>query len=156
MAQIITIPTAPVDGSSESQQLAVGGGTPTEGDIIVAYKNRHVTVAWDSTATEFRDLLRGLNEIGPTGVTASGGPLPATPIVIAFADNLANANVPQMTIVSHTLDAGVPAITTTVAGVTANPRGLPRGSVVVAADTGKLYVNEGTPTVPVWKIVTTT
>lgn len=153
MAQIIEIPTAPVNGSAETQRLAVGGGTPVSGSIVVGYKQHRITVPWNGTATQMRDALRALNEIGPTGVNGSGGALPATPIDIAFAANLANQNVPQMTIVSHTLSAGTPTITTTVAGVTANPRGMRAGTVVMALDTGKLYVNRGTATAPVWRML---
>lgn len=153
MAIIVEIPTAPVNGSSETQRLTVGGGTPTSGNIVVKHRTRTVTIPWNATATQFRDALRGLNEIGPTGVTGSGGPLPGTPIDIAFAARLANQDEPQMTIASHTLSAGTPAITTTVAGVTASPRGMSAGTVVVAKDTGRLYVNRGTATVPVWRML---
>lgn len=153
MAEIRLIPTAPVNGSSESQQIATGSGTITSGRFKLGYKT-DVTdwLAWNATATQVRDALRLLNEITATGInTATGGALPGTPVVANFGGHLANANVAQLTVAANELVGGTLAITTTAAGVNGSPRGMVKGTIVVAQDTGVAYINTGTPEAPVWK-----
>lgn len=156
MPEIQTVPTAPVSGSSEVQTITATG-TPTAGTFRLQYRNDITTpLNWNATATQIRDALRALNEIQASGIaSATGGPVQTTPVVVNFGGHLANANVAQLAVVQAAITGGGFAVTTGTPGVTGTLRGRPRGTVVVTADTGKLYVNEGTDTAPIWKIVTT-
>lgn len=155
---IQTVPTAPVAGTNEVQALTASA-TLTAGTFRLKYKNERTTALnYNATATQIRDALRALNEITNDGVTATGGPVSATgtPVVVTFAGHMARANVAALTLDSSTLVGGTINITTTTPGVTATQRGMGKGTIVQAEDTGKLYVNEGDATTPVWRIVTTT
>lgn len=158
MAQIIDIPTAPVAGGNEVQTITKTG-TPTAGQWRLKFRNnRTAPLAWNATATQIRDALRALNEVKTDGVSgATGGPINTTAVAVTFGGRLASANVPQMTVEDISLVGGSFAVTTTTPGVDATLRSmaLPKGAIVQAQDTGKLYVNEGTATAPVWRMVTT-
>jgi hypothetical protein len=155
---ITIIPTAPVAGTNEVQTLTASA-TLTAGQWRAKYKNeRTALLAYNATATQIRDALRALNEITADGCTATGGPVSATgtPVVVTFAGHMARANVAQLTIENVSLVGGTINVTTTTPGVDAAQRGMGKGTIVQAEDTGKLYVNEGDVTTPVWRIVGTT
>lgn len=158
MAEIVMVPTPPVAGTNEVQTVTVSG-TVSGGTFRLAYKNeRTAPLAHSSTAVQVRDALRALNEVTIDGVsTATGGPLPATPVVVTFGGHLGIADVAQMTVQNIDLvGGGTFVVSTTTPGVDATLRGRGKGTVVVAESTGKMYINEGTDTVPVWRLVTTT
>lgn len=151
MPQIIAVPTAPVGGTSEVQRIAQSGSV-TSGRAKLKYRNNTTGwLNWNSTATQIRDALRALNEIGANGVNSAGGPINTTPVDLTFAGRMAAADVAQLTIGASELVGGSWLITTTTPGVTATGRGYGTGTVVVAQDTGLLYVNTGSDTAPVWK-----
>lgn len=154
----IHVPTAPTQGTSEVVRFSTSGGTPTTGGVVVGYKHdRTALIPFNATATQFRDALRLLNEIGAAGVTASGGPWPGTPIDVSGAGNLSLADLAPFSIVSSTLNAGATAsISVQTAGVTATFRGQPAGSELIADDTGDHWVNIGTASAPVWRRLATT
>lgn len=153
MAQIIPVPTMPVNGTSEVQRVAKSG-TVTAGRAKLQYKTRLTDwLAWNVTATQMRDALRALNEIGATGVSAAGGPMNTTPVDLTFGGNLAAADVAQISVTQNELVGGTWSVTTTTPGVTGTLRGYARGTVVVTQDTGALHVNTGTETAPAWKRV---
>jgi hypothetical protein len=155
---ITTIPTAPVAGVNEVQTLTASAAL-TAGTFRLRYRNERTSVLnYNATATQIRDALRALNEITADGVSgATGGPVNAvaTPVAVTFGGHLARANVPQLVLDSANLTGGTINITTTTAGVDAAVRGMGKGTIVQAEDTGKLYVNEGDVTTPVWRMVTT-
>lgn len=154
---ITTVPTAPVAGTNEVQTLTPSA-TLTSGAFRLKFRNeRTAQLNYNATATQIRDALRALNEVTADGVSgATGGPISTTAVVTTFGGHLARANVPQLTLDSSTLVGGTINITTTTAGVDAAVRGMGKGTIVQAEDTGKLYVNEGDVQTPVWRIVTTT
>lgn len=153
---ILTVPTAPVAGTHE-QQTITKTGTPTAGQWRLKYRNeRTAPLNWNATATEIRDRLRALNEVQADGVSGvTGGPVQTTAAVVSFAGHLGLANVPQMTVENISLVGGSFAVTTNVAGVDATLRSKGKGTVVVAEDTGEMYINKGTANAPAWKLVTT-
>lgn len=152
MPEIIPVPTAPIGGTSEVQRAAKSG-TVTSGRAKLKYGPRLTGwLAFDATATQMRDALRALNAIGASGVNATGGPISTTPVDFTFAGAMAGANVQQIQLgVSELVGGGTWLLTTTTPGVDATARGMPPGTVVVAQDTGLLYVNVGTANAPVWK-----
>lgn len=153
MAQIVPVPTMPINGTSEVQRVAKSG-TVTAGRAKLKYKNRATDwIVWNATATVMRDALRALNEIGNTGVNAAGGPINTTPVDLTFAGRIAAADVAQLEVVSNELVGGVWLVTTTTPGATGTLRGYPTGTVVVTQDTGVLYANMGSDTAPIWKRV---
>jgi hypothetical protein len=153
---ILTVPTAPVAGTNE-QQTITRTGTPTAGQWRLKYRNeRTAPLSFDATATQIRDALRALNEVQADGVSGvTGGPVQTTAAVVTFAGHLGVANVAQMTVENISLVGGSYAVTTNVAGVDATLRGRGKGTVVVAEDTGEMYINKGTASAPAWKLVTT-
>ncbi len=155
---IILVPTAPVAGINEVQTITTAGSV-TAGTFRLLYRaDRTTPLPWNATAVQIRDALRALNEVQADGVSgATGGPLNTTPVVVTFGGHLGVANVAQLTVQSVDLvGTGTIGVSTTTAGVDATLRGSGKGTVVVAQDTGKMYINEGTAAAPVWKIVTTT
>lgn len=155
MAEIVLLPTAPITGNPESQTLTGNqGGTITTGQFKIKYKN-DITAAlnYNATAAQIRDALRALNEITATGVaSATGGALPGTPVVVNFGGHVGNTNIPMLSIVQSTLVGGTIAITASTPGVSGT-RGYRKGQIVVAADTGVAYINQGTSDAPVWKLL---
>jgi hypothetical protein len=154
---ILIVPTAPVAGTNEVQTLTPSAPL-TAGTFRLKYRNdRTAVLNYNATATQIRDALRALNEITADGVsTATGGPVSTTAVVATFGGHMARANVAQLTLDSANLTGGTINITTTTPGVDASVRGMGKGTIVQAEDTGKLYVNEGDVQTPVWRIVGTT
>jgi hypothetical protein len=70
-----------VDGTSEVQQIAITGG-PTSGSFTLSNGTDTTNpIAYNATTAQ---LVTALNAIIAGGVTAVGGPLPASPIVVTF------------------------------------------------------------------------
>lgn len=152
MPEFTYVDTAPANGSSESQQIAQATGTVTAGRFRLGFgTGRTGWLNWNATANQVRDALRAVNEVTASGTgNATGGALPGTPIVVPFAGQQGNRNVPQMTIAESELVGGTYAVTTSVAGVEGT-RGYRKGAIVVARDTGVAYQNTGTEQAPAWK-----
>ncbi len=159
MAEIIMVPNPPVAGTHEVQTLTASAAL-TAGQWRAKYRNnRTALLNYNATATQIRDALRALNEVGADGVSgATGGPINATgtPVVVTFGGHLGLADVQLLTIENVSLVGGTINVTTTTPGVDATLRGKGKGTVVVSESNGKMYINEGTDTAPVWRIVTTT
>jgi hypothetical protein len=94
-------------GPSEVQTLTVTGA-PTGGNIPLTYlgSSTGTTVAFNATSSAIVTALTALPSIGVGGVTATGGPLPTTPVVITFAGGLANASHPLIVASSANLTGG--------------------------------------------------
>lgn len=70
---------------SEVQTLTVTG-TPTGGTLTLTYKGYTTAgIAENAAASDVVSALVLLPTIGTAGVTATGGPLPGTPVVVTFA-----------------------------------------------------------------------
>lgn len=154
--EIVKVPTAPVAGTNE-QQTITRSGTVSSGTWRLKYRNdRTAPLQYNATAADILAALRALNEIGATGLSgATGGPVQTTPVVVTFAANMGLRDVQQMTVENIDLvGGGTYVVTTNVAGVTGSARGYPKGTVVMAEDTGELYLNIGTNTAPNWKLIT--
>lgn len=115
-------------GTSEKQQVAITG-VPTGGTFTLSFKGQTTApIQYNATSANVVSALEALSCIGTGGVTATGGPLPATPVVVTFASALASQNVPQMTANSAALTGGTSptvAVTTTVPGVQGAASALP-------------------------------
>src|SRR5205809_5646734 len=106
---IVRVPTAAVAGTNEVQTLTASAAL-TAGQFRLKYRNnRTARLNWNATATQIRDALRALNEVGATGVSgATGGPINATgtPVVVTFGGNLARGNVPTLVLDDSSLVGG--------------------------------------------------
>jgi hypothetical protein len=85
LAQIIQMAATSVSYVPEIQTISTTG-TPTGGTFVLSflgYKTAPIPEA--ATTAQIVTALSALPGIGSGGVTASGGPLPATPVVVTFA-----------------------------------------------------------------------
>jgi len=81
---------------NEVQSLVLGPATA--GTFTLTFDGQTTAgIAWNATAAVVVAALEALSNIAPGDVSATGGPLPSTPIVITFAGVYAGVNVPQMT-----------------------------------------------------------
>jgi hypothetical protein len=101
-------------GASEVQRITVNG-TPTGGTFTLTFRGQTTTaIARNATAAAVQAALEALSTIGAGNVVGSGGPLPTTPVDIAFAGTLALQNVPTL-IAAHALTGGTAMGVTVVA-----------------------------------------
>jgi hypothetical protein len=139
---------APSAGTSEVQTLAVTG-TPTGGNFKLQFKGqRTAAIAHNAAAAAVVAALEALSNIGSGGVTATGGALPGTDVVITFAGARAARAQPLITVVESALTGGTTpaaAVTETTPGVTATLRDAPVGSQYVRTSNGVLYTKTADP-----------
>ncbi|AZF90300.1 MAG: tail protein [Phage 5P_3] len=105
-------------GINEVQTLTITG-SPTGGTFTISYSGQTTTaIAYNATAAQVQAALEALSNIAPGDVVCTGGPLPATAIVIEFAGTLARTNVAAMTTTDSFTGGSTPAsaIAQTVAG----------------------------------------
>ncbi|MDX2802377.1 phage tail tube protein [Streptomyces scabiei] len=100
--------------SNEVQQVAITGG-PTGGTYTLTYSGQTTAgIAYNATATQVRNALAALSNIGTGNVTCTGGPHPGTPVDVTFTGALAGTDVAQMTASSAGLTGGTsPTVTVT-------------------------------------------
>jgi hypothetical protein len=155
---MVSTATAPVNGTNEIQTITIGG-TPTAGSFTLTYNgNTTGAITWSATnATLVANIdaaLEALGRIGTGGVVTAVGSATAgigTFTVTFSGTNVAKTNVALMTATSSlTGTSPTLAVATTTAGVNADGKILPKGTLDVALDTGLLYQNTGTPPNPVW------
>lgn len=106
---------------AEVQQVAITGG-PTGGTFTLTFDGQTTApIAYNAAASAVVTALNALSNINPGDVTATGGALPTTPVVVTFGGQYAGVNVPQMTGSATGLTGGTtPAVvvtTTTQGGV---------------------------------------
>lgn len=110
---------APVAAVSEQQTVTVTG-TPTGGTFTLTFKNQTTApIAFNATAANVVTALVALTKIGAGGVTATGGPLPGTAVVLTFALANGGRDQPLITADASGLTGGsspAVAVTETVAG----------------------------------------
>jgi hypothetical protein len=154
--RIVHTATTPSAGTNEIQTLTFGGGTTT-GNFKLTYNGETTAnIAWTATdATLVSNIdaaLEALSSIGTGGVTTAAGTVSSGigTVTVTFAGaNTAKLNVPQMTINTQTT-GGTLSVATTTAGVEADGRDLPKGTICIADDTGVSYQNTGSPPNPTW------
>ena len=104
------------DKVNEEQTITITGGTPTSGNINIAFGTSppmSVNVGYHATAAEVETALETLGDIGIGDVTCTGDFLDdANGITIEFTGTLALTNVAEMVVTNVDMDAGAPAIST--------------------------------------------
>lgn len=156
---VIPVPTTPVAGTNAVQTLTIGG-TPTGGSFRLAGGGGtgNPSIPWNSTnATLLASIQTALDAMfGASQVVASAGTLTAgigTVLLTYSGANVGRYPQPTMTIAQNALTGTSPtlAVATTTAGVEATMRGAPRGTLIVAQDTGVVYrQTAATPLAPTW------
>lgn len=113
------------DGSpavNEAQTVTITG-TPTGGDFTLTFDGQTTAaIAYNAAASAVLTALRALNNIDDDDVSATGGALPGTPVVVTFAGKYAGQNVPVMTASGAGLTGGTApavAVTTSTPGIEA-------------------------------------
>ena len=143
---------APGAGTDEVQTVTVTG-TPTGGDFRLSY-GMQVTgaIAIDANAAAVDAALEALSSIGAGGVTVGGGPLPGAAVTVTFTGNHGKRALKQLLVLANnSLTGGTnPTVTIekTTAGVDASARGAAKGTLLIDADAGELYINTGTSVAP--------
>lgn len=98
---------------SEVQRITVTG-TPTGGTFTLTYASQTTApIAYNATGATIVAALEALSNIGVGDVTATGGPLPGTPVDISFVGALGGINVTQMTATPSFTGGTSPAIAVT-------------------------------------------
>lgn len=84
-------------GTGNEVQSVVLTGDPEGGTFTLEYDSEATdAIAFDATAGAVQTALRANDNIGATDVVCTGGPLPATAVVVTFAAGLAGQNVPVL------------------------------------------------------------
>ncbi len=101
--------------TSEVQTVTITG-TPAGGTFTLSFRGQTTAgIAYNATSAQVVTALVALTTIGAGGVTATGGPLPTTPVVVTFAATLAGTDVGTMTADGSGLTGGSsPQVTVTV------------------------------------------
>lgn len=132
--------TALTTGGVSEQQTVTITGTPTGGTFTLTFDGATTApIAFNATAANVVTALTALANIGTGGVTATGGALPGTPVVVTFAGPNAKQNVAQMTANAAALTGGTtPAVT-----VTTNVAGSAIDSGILVAKRGLILMKGG-------------
>lgn len=82
---------------AESQQIAITG-TPTGGTFTLTFDGQTTAgIAYNAISSAVKSALEALSNIEADSITASGGALPGTPVVVVFGGQYDGTNVPEMT-----------------------------------------------------------
>lgn len=122
LSQIINVTPNLSTYTSEVQTVTMSGA-PTGGTFCLAFLSYATSaLAYNCTAAQVSTALQALAGIGPGNVTATGGPFPATPIVVTFAGAMAQLSQPLITVPSSlvALTGGTTPAVTTVRTTTGN------------------------------------
>jgi len=111
IADIIRLSGSP---TNEQQTLTITG-TPTGGTFKLSFRGvATANIAYNASAANVVSALEAISTVGTGNVTATGGPLPGTAVVITFAGQLAGQNVPMIAVNTSALTGGTtPTITVT-------------------------------------------
>jgi hypothetical protein len=92
--------------TNEVQTLTITGA-PTGGTFRLSFRGvATANIAYNATAPVVQAALEALSTVGAGNVTATGGPLPATAVVITFVNQLAAANQPTIGVSAQAFTAG--------------------------------------------------
>ncbi|MFC6090875.1 hypothetical protein [Saccharothrix lopnurensis] len=96
----------PATFGAEQQTLTVTGG-PTGGDLtLTAMGGTTGDIAYDATAAQIQAALVALPAIGAGDVVVTGGPLPATPVVVTWTGRYQGAAQTLITVDDSGLTGG--------------------------------------------------
>lgn len=151
----------PGAGTTEVQRITIGG-TPTGGTFKLTFDG-HTTgdITWSSTnATLLANIeaaleaLPNCNGVSVAAVALTNGI--GTLDVTFDGSNVAKKALPTMTY-TNSLTGTSPtlAVAEQTAGVTADFRDAPKGTLVMDTTNGKLYINTGSAQAPTWTVVGT-
>jgi hypothetical protein len=101
-------------GSSvnEVQTLTITG-TPTGGTFRLSFKSvSTAAIAFNASAAAVQAALEAISTVGTGNVVATGGPLPATAVVLTFQGQLAGTNVPLITVNTPAFTGGTTPVAT--------------------------------------------
>jgi len=137
-------------GLTVARQTLTMTGSPTGGTFTLTFQGQTTApIAYNATAAVVDAALELLPNIGSGGVTAGGGPLPATPITVDFSPVLAQCGgVTVMTANSALLTPSgtlTPALTTPAADSVVDIPPVPAGAIL-----GRVFLD------PTWAALGTT
>lgn len=102
-------------GENEIQTISTTG-TPSAGTFTLTYSGQTTgAIAYDASAATIQTALEALSNIAPGDVALTGGPLPATPVVVEFTGTLQRTDVATIT-VTDSVTGGDAVVTATQAG----------------------------------------
>lgn len=105
-----------ITSAANEVQTVTISGTPTGGDFTLTVEfpvgNRQTTaaIAYNAAASAVQSALRALSNVGPTGVTVTGGALPGSAVTLTFGGTLAGQPIPILTSTSALTGGSSPAI----------------------------------------------
>lgn len=144
---------APVAGTSEVQTLTKSG-TLSGGTFKLGFDGEETdAIDYNASAATIVTALEALTGIGSGGVTATGGIISTTAVVVTFAGTLARLAQPLLTLADNSLTGSTPSIgiVETTPGVDATQSGeAAKGALLQDSTNGLLYLNTGTQAQPVW------
>lgn len=113
LSQIVNIPGNPAWTATSEVQTITMTGTPTGGTFQLSFNSvQSATIPYNATLAQVLAALTSLPGIGAGGVTGTGGPFPATPIIVTFAGANALAAQPLISAQAAGLTGGTtPAVT---------------------------------------------
>lgn len=106
---------------NQQTTLSITGGPPASGsfglNVSAPFVEGYATlIAWNATATNVRDALLDMAGLHLGDVTATGGPLPGTPVVLTWAGSMSGQTV-TLAVADSTLSAGTADVAITTAAV---------------------------------------
>lgn len=106
-------------GTNEVQQVSITG-SPTGGSFTLLRGTATGAIPYNAAASAVQSALEALPAIGAGNVACTGGPLPATPVIVTYQGALTCTNVAAPTVNSNSLTGGTsptPVIATNTSGV---------------------------------------
>ncbi len=108
----------PYSVTDEVQTITEGGSGLTSFTLTFDGETT-AAIPYNATAAQVKTALAGLDNVAASDITTTGGPLPGSPVVVTFAGNYNDTNVPQMTATASLTGGTSPtaAVSTTTSGV---------------------------------------
>jgi hypothetical protein len=132
----------PYAGRTSEVQTITVTGTPTGGTFTLTFAGETTAaIAFNASAATVRAALEALGNVNSGDLTATGGALPGTPVVVTFGGQFAGDNVPLLTANSGGLTGGS-SPTVTPSTTTGGAAGATDGTEVLA---GFLYTSIKAP-----------
>src|SRR6266516_1475613 len=100
---VVTVVQAQYD---ETQQIQITG-SPTGGTFVLRFGGQNTaTINWNDNAATVQTRLQALSSIGAGNALVTGGPGPATPVVVEFAGTMAKTPEALITLQTNSLTGG--------------------------------------------------
>ena len=115
---VVTIPICPSGAYGQQSAITCNSpanavqtltitGTPTDGTFKLAFQGQTTAaIAYNASAADVQSALLALSNLDSGDVTATGGALPGTPVVLTFGGRYAGADVSQIMAVDVALTGG--------------------------------------------------